>query len=80
MGELDIKSVINNKNSAINNLNEYLDMCIVQDEKHIKKANLLSYWIRDFTKYIEQEENFNSSNLKEYCRGDIIKVNLGFNE
>ncbi len=79
MAKLDKKEVINNKNEAINKINEYLDNCIIQDDKHLKKANLLSFWLKDFFKYIEQEETFDSSYLKEYSRGDIIKVNLGFN-
>lgn len=79
MAELDKKKIIDNKNEAINKINEYLDNCIILDDKHAKKANLLSYWLKDFFRYIEQEETFNSSYLKEYSRGDIIKVNLGFN-
>lgn len=79
MQELDKKKIIDNKNEAINKINEYLDNCIIQDDVHAKKANLLSYWLKDYFRYIEQEETFNSSYLKEYSRGDIIKVNLGFN-
>lgn len=79
MAELDKKNIIDNKNEAINKINEYLDNCIIQDDIHAKKANLLSYWLKDYFRYLEQEENFNSSYLKEYSRGDIIKVNLGFN-
>ncbi len=79
MEKLTIQQVINNKNEAINKLNKYLDNCIIQDDKHLKKANLLSYWFKDFVNYIKQEETFNSSLLKKYSRGDIIKVNLGFN-
>lgn len=77
--ELDIKEVINNKNDSINNFNSYLDTCIIQDKEHLKKANLLSHWIRNYTDYLQREETFNSNFLKEYSRGDIIKVNLGFN-
>ena len=45
----------------------------------LKTLNLLSFWFKDYINYLEQEETFNSSFLKEYSRGDIIKVNLGFN-
>lgn len=79
MAKLDKKKIVENKNEAINKINEYLDNCIIQDDKHSKKANLLSYWFKDFIKYIEQEESFDSSHLKKYSRGDVIKVNLGFN-
>ena len=78
MEELDKKEVINNKNEAINKINEYLDNCIEIDNKHAKKVNLLAFWIKDYTRYIQEEEIFDSSKLKEYSRGDIIKVNLGF--
>lgn len=71
--------IIKNKNEAISDLNKYLDTCLLSDKKHIKKANLISYWLKDYIKYIEQEESFNPLILKEYSRGDIIKVNLGFN-
>lgn len=71
--------IIQNKNEAMSELNRYLDACLLSDKKHIKKANLLSYWLKDYIKYIEQEETFNPSILKEYSRGDVIKVNLGFN-
>lgn len=45
----------------------------------MKKANLLSYWFEDFSKYNLNEENFNPKLLKKYKRGSIIKANLGFN-
>lgn len=79
MADLDIKQVLNNKNDAISKTNDYLDDCIIQDDKHLKKANLISYWLKDYIQYLKQEETFNCATLKEYCRGDIIKANLGFN-
>lgn len=72
-------NIIKNKNDAISELNKYLDTCLLGDSSHVKKANLLSYWLKDYIKYIDQEETFNSTLLKEYSRGDVIKVNLGFN-
>lgn len=71
--------IIKNKNEAIMKINEYLDFCLSSDNEHIKKANLLSYWLKDYIKYIAKEETFNSAKSKEYSRGDVIKVNLGFN-
>lgn len=73
------ENVVRNKNEAINRINEYLDNCLLLNEKYIKKVNLLSYWLKDYINYIEQEDSFNSCKLKDYSRGDIIKVNLGFN-
>lgn len=71
--------IIQNKNEAISEVTKYLDTCLLGDNKHMKKANLLSYWLKDYINYIAKEETFNSSLLKEYSRGDVIKANLGFN-
>ena len=71
--------IINNKNIAIKNLENYLNNCIESNTEHQKKANLLSFWIQDYVRYIEQEETFNSYLLTDYKYGDVIKANLGFN-
>ena len=76
---IEKENVIKNKNEAIKILNNYLDTCISTDTKHLKKANLISYWLKDYIRYIENEETFFCDKLKKYNRGDIIKVNLGFN-
>lgn len=73
------ENVIKNKNEAIKILNDYLDTCISKNDKYLKKANLVSYWLKDFARYIEAEENFECEKLKKYNRGDVIKANLGFN-
>ena len=77
--ELNDEEILKNKNEAISKINEYLDSCFLLDKKHKKKVNLLSYWLKDYIGYIEKEENFNCSKLKDYSRGDIIKANLCFN-
>lgn len=77
--DIQKEDVIKNKNEAIKILNDYLDTCIATDIKHLKKANLISYWLKDYIRYIESEETFSCEKLKKYNRGDIIKVNLGFN-
>lgn len=53
-------------------------------QKHIeleeyKKSDLLSYWITDYSNYHDMERTFDTTQLKSFNRGDIIKVNLGFN-
>lgn len=72
------------KNKAIihkdNSLNR-LDLSIL---KHIeleeyKTSHLLSYWINDFSEYHDEEKNFDTTKLITFKRGNIIKVNLGFN-
>lgn len=77
--EVNKEDVTKNKNEAIHSIERYLSNCISSDNKHTKKANLISYWLKDYIRYVEQEETFNSAFLKEYSRGDVIKVNLGFN-
>lgn len=76
---MDTESIKNNKNEALGNIENYLNKCILSDPKHQKKANIISYWLKDYINYLSMEETFNSSNLKHYNRGDVIKVNLGFN-
>ena len=74
------EDVIKNKNEAIKMMTDYLDNCLeIDNNTNIKKVNLISYWLKDYIKYIKDEKNFNPINLKTYERGDIIKVNLGFN-
>lgn len=69
-----------NKEEAIRTIIEYLDNCLmIGDETNLKRVNLISYWQKDYIRYIKEENNFNPVNLKTYERGDIIKVNLGFN-
>lgn len=76
---MDKNNVKNNIDEAINYIKKYLDSCIEQDVKYQKKANLLSYWLKDYTRYLEQEDSFDSASLKSYEYGDVIKANLGFN-
>ena len=74
------EDVIKNKNEAIKMMTDYLDNCLeIDNNTNIKKVNLISYWLKDYIKYIKDEKNFNPINLKTYESGDIIKVNLGFN-
>ena len=40
---------------------------------------MLAYWINDFAVYHDEERTFDISKSGVFSRGDIIKVNLGFN-
>ncbi|MBO4293498.1 MAG: hypothetical protein J5881_03830 [Clostridia bacterium] len=76
--EDEIKSqTIYNKNNALSRLEKSFDKHI--DLLEYKKSDLLAYWINDFSNYHDNERFFDSSKLKKYKRGDIIKANLGFN-
>ncbi len=77
---LNKEDVIQNKKIAIKSLNKLLETCINSgDMKLLKKANLLSYWMKTFSDYISFEDSFDSRKLISYSRGNVIRVNFGFN-
>ena len=72
------------KNKTIIHKDKSLKRLDISFLKHIeleeyKKSNLLAYWINDFAVYHDEERNFDYSKSGIFSRGDIIKVNLGFN-
>jgi len=72
------------KNDVILHKNKSLTRLDVSFLKHIeveeyKKSDLLAYWIHDFAEYHDEEKFFDISKSGIFSRGDIIKVNLGFN-
>jgi len=72
--------VENNKKKAFDSMEKLLQSYIDDPSgDHLKKANLISYWLRSYVDYIQQEEAFDSTKLKSYKRGDIVKLNFGFN-
>lgn len=74
------EDVILHKKQAIRKVNDLLEMYINHpNEKFLKKANLLSYWLENFSDYIRTETSFNPQELISYKRGDVVKLNFGFN-
>lgn len=78
------RNEINLKNKAILHKDNSLNRLDVTFLKHIelseyKKSNLLAYWINDFAEYHDEERIFDIAKSGIYSRGDVIKVNLGFN-
>lgn len=74
------EDVIQNKKDAIKTLNKMLERFINDpSEKHLKKANLISYWIKDYVRMISFEEKFDPTKNIAYKRGNIVKLNFGFN-
>ena len=78
------RNEIDLKNKAILNKDNSLNRLYVTFLKHIelseyKKSNLLAYWINDFAEYHDEERIFDIAKSGIYSRGDVIKVNLGFN-
>lgn len=70
-------NAINHKELSLKRLNESFENHINLEE--YKKSDILAYWITDFSNYHDDEKTFDSTKLKRYKRGDIIKTNLGFN-
>lgn len=61
-------------------LNKLLEQYINDpSEKHLKKANLISYWLKDYVRMIDFEEEFDPTRNIAYKRGNIVKLNFGFN-
>ena len=77
-------STIDEKSETIAHKDIALKRLDTSFNKHIelteyKKANILAYWIEDFSQYHDNEKTFNCNSFKIFKRGDIVKVNLGFN-
>lgn len=70
-------NTINHKDLSLKKLNQSFEKHINLEE--YKKCDILAYWINDFANYHDAERTFDSTKLKRYKRGDIIKVNLSFN-
>ena len=74
------EDVIQNKKQAIKKLNYMLEGFINDPSgQRLKKANLLSYWIKDYVRMINFEEEFEPTRNISYKRGNIVKVKFGFN-
>lgn len=74
------ETVIQNKKESIKALNKMLERFINHPtEKYLKKANLISYWIKDYVRLINLEDRFDPTRNIAYKRGNIVKINFGFN-
>lgn len=76
--DIEIKNnTVIHKDNSLNRL----DLSFLKhiELKEFKKSDLLAYWINDFAVYHDEERTFNISKSGVFSRGDIIKVNLGFN-
>lgn len=72
--------VIANKKAGIRALNNLLESYINNpDDSHLKKVDMISYWLKSYSKMLSFEEKFEPSKNISYKRGNIIKADLGFN-
>ncbi|MCR5119489.1 MAG: type II toxin-antitoxin system PemK/MazF family toxin [Lachnospiraceae bacterium] len=71
-----IAEIRNHKNNTMKILDNYLESILNDDPK---KVDLLSYWLHTYTNYLKFEDTFDPKKNIKYERGDIVRVNLGFN-
>lgn len=70
-------AIITQKKEAIRYLNNTLEYYLSNQE--LKKVQLVSKWLIDFSNYVRFEKQFDPKRNLAYKRGDIVKVNFGFN-
>ncbi|MBP5493805.1 MAG: type II toxin-antitoxin system PemK/MazF family toxin [Lachnospiraceae bacterium] len=72
--------VVSHKKKAIKAIGNTFEAFINSPEdRHLKKADLLAYWIESFSSYILDEEKYDYSKIPKFKRGEVISVNFGFN-
>lgn len=77
---LSKEQLIEHKNRAFQKLDTYMTGLIDSSDSKIQvKSDKLSYWIEDWTTFLDFEPQFNPTSLRRYKRGEIIKVHLGYN-
>lgn len=78
--ELTEEDVIKHKKNAIRKINNLIEGYIkTHDKELLKKADLISYWLESFSLYIGYEDSFDPARLIRYSRGDVLRLNFGFN-
>lgn len=73
-----IDKVSTHVDTSINQMRKLMKNYISNFET-IENADKLAYWLEDYCRFLNFEKTFNPNYLKKYERGDIIKVNLGYN-
>lgn len=68
--------ILHHKDKTIEILNDFLTNLA---GVHPKKTDLISYWLHTYTNYIKFEDSFDPKKNKRYERGEIVKVDFGFN-
>lgn len=78
--EITKEELMHHKNEAILKISAYMDKLIDSSNvKDLGKADKLSYWLKDWSTFLDFESQFNPKSLRRYKRGEIVKVHLGFN-
>lgn len=64
---------------AIKGVQDFFQTLIITpSDKNYKKASLISYWIKDYIRFLKKEETFDPKTLLKYKRGSIIQAEFGF--
>lgn len=72
--------LIAHKQQALDKLDQYITSLIDDSDQKIQsKADKLSYWLEDWTTFLDYEPAFSPTKLRRYKRGEIIKAHLGYN-
>ena len=81
MGKIkNIDELNEHRNDAIKKIDSFISDLINSDDNELNaKSDKFCYWLEDYIKFLRFESQFTPTSLKRYKRGEIIKVNLGFN-
>lgn len=77
--EIDFDTLRINIKAAIDDIsNMFATLVERRTSKDIKRANLLSYWLKTYSHYTLSEDNFNPQSLIRYKRGNVVQVEFGY--
>ena len=77
--EINFDTLRNNIKESIDNISNMFSILIERkNTKDIKRANLMSYWLKTYSHYILSKDTFNPQSLIRYKRGAIIQVEFGY--
>lgn len=78
--ERTVGEVEKRRDNGIENLRRLITQMIESgDSNELARADKLSYWIKDWSRFLGQEKTFDPKRLIKYKRGDVLSVHLGFN-
>ncbi len=78
INQKSLSNISLHKDVALQKINTLLTNYLNNPSTQLK-ADKLSYWLEDYCSLLSFEDNFKPNYLKSYSRGDVIKVNLGYN-
>lgn len=77
--QMSIEQLQTHIEEALNELDALLSGWMVSpDVNDQKRAQILSYWIKTYTRMLRQEKNFNPASIPRLGRRQIVNVDFGF--